>query len=449
MTALSTFSSSVVWETLAHGGGRLPSSRGSTVILPKDVFDQLVSDVSARIERSAVRVARRSQQTVALLSGTGLYERVNEPEYRRAAEVAELFRDGKVVANAGYLDVKALQGTILRAIREGECLVFELGWGQAKRPVGGLKTEGPDADLAEIVAIARLATIMRAIQLLLDQPVVLRIVPGGRRFYEALFTRPEADRAYNEQRAVIATHFGQADKITIMKDDEFDNTEDLLQAWLATTEVASQFRPSLSELRFVQFGIDWEHVLELPKPPHGLPPPGGLSSVWPTLCRADRDLLLRQLSTAVILPGVSGGSCGHLIDEQTFARSVDWMAAVSWESAVKYSLLGKITRRDVRPRSCDPGVCLLTVIEKKDQPDVPVVTLLGSRHGNFLPQNVVGIVQGDRAEVRFTVRMLVPEDYTLVRAHVLGEGSQPLFFTDLSWEAATKVLQKTDIVSMT
>ncbi len=448
MTALSTFSSSVVWETLAHGGGRLPWSRGSSVVLPTDGFDQLASNISARIERSAVRVARRSQQTVDLLSGVDLYERVDEPEYRSAAEVAELFRDGKVGANAGHLDVRTLQGNILRAIREGDGLVFELGWGQAKRPVGGLKAEGPDADFAEVVAIARLATITRATQLLLDQPVMLRIVPGGRRFYEALFTRPEADRAYNEQRAAITAHFGHADMITIAK-DEFDDTEDLLRARLTTTEVVSQPRPSLSELRFVQFGIDWEHVLELPEAPHGLSPPGGLSSVWPTLCRTDRDLLLRQLATAVVLPGVSGEPCGHLIDEQTFASSVDWMATVSWESAVKYSLLGKITRRDVGPRSWNPRVCRLTVIEKKGQPDVPVLTLLGSRHGNFLPQNVVGIVRGDRAEVRFAPRMSVPEHYTLVRTCVSGTGSQPLFFTDLSWEAATKVLQKTDIVSMT
>ncbi|HKS46430.1 MAG TPA: hypothetical protein VJT49_15225 [Amycolatopsis sp.] len=445
MTVLLTYSSSVVWETVARLGCP-PCPSTFTTTIPAADLDRLASDVGARIERSAVRLAQRARQGVDLLAGLRVYERVDDLWYRRAAAVAELFRDGKVAGNAGYVDATTIQRSVVAAMDHGDGLVYELGWGQAKRPVGGLKTEGCDADLAEIVAIARLATMTRATQLLLDQPVRLRIVPGGRRFYDALFTRPEADEAYNEQRAAIATRLGHGGLITIAK-DAFDDPDGLCER-LAAIDRAFWPSPTQSELRFMQFAIDWAHVLDAVEAPHGRRPPNVLKARWAKLSPANRALLVRHLCVALVNPETIGEVCDHLIDRAAFADSVSWMAMTVRDSAAKYALLSQITRRDAGPHGQAPGVLRLTVMEKADQPQVPVLSLLGSQHGSFLPQHVVALVARDGRCLRFLPRMSVPDGHTLVTAALSGTEPRPLFFTDLSWQEATELLRKIDLVNM-
>ncbi|MBH1933880.1 hypothetical protein I5Q34_06150 [Streptomyces sp. AV19] len=388
------------------------------------------------IGRAAAHMAQRSRRAVDLLKGLRLYERPDGGEHHRAAVVAELFRDGRAVANAGHLDVRTLQGTVLRALRESDSLEFELGWGQAKRSAGGWKTEGPDADLAELVALARLAAVVRAARLLTGRPVTLRIVPGGRRFSEALFTRPEADDAYNERRAAMVGQLGQRGLITVAREASVSPGD--LRARLAEAKSAqgTPRSPSPSELRFALFAIDWEHVLDRAGPPHGLPVPTALGAAWKRLPGPGRALLLRQL-VAALVRGDAPGDRGS-------AEAVRWMAAVCRESAVAYALLGRITRRD----GAAARGCVLTVVEKRDRPDVPVLTLLGRRHGNHLPQNVVALVTRDG--VRFVPRVLVPEGARLVLAPGPGPRGRPLpfFFTDLPAEDAARALHDTDILDL-
>lgn len=448
MTVLSTFSSSAVWEAVVRSSDTaVPDADLDTI--PPVMLEQLASDLSAQIGRSAEQAARRARQAVDFLTGVGVYGDLSDKRQRRAAEVVELFRDGRVTSNAGHLDAYALQQQIVRAIREGGSLIYELGWGQAKRSIGGLKTAGDGVDLAEIIAIARLAALTRASQLLLKEPVTLRILSGGQRFYEALFTRPRADEAYNDQRAAVASLLEQDDVVGVQRQAFGDPVK--LRQQLAESDVAPHHMPSAAQLRFVQLSIDWEHLFELADehPPHDLPSPAGFSSVWAHLPRSERDVLLRRLFQALVHgSGMDASSqCGQLLNEQTFQRTVDWMVDVARESAIKYALLGEITRRDSGPRDRDPRTSRLTVIEKQGQDEVPVLTLLGSRSRNCLPQHVVPMVQ-DEHQVAFAPRMSVPAHHRLVQANMVGESPQPLFFTDTSAKQALETLRRSNIVDI-
>jgi len=124
-----------------------------------------------------------------------------------------MFRGGQFAKNSGYLAVQSLQESILNAWNDTDAVTFELGWGQAKRDAGRLKTVGPSADLADLVALTRLITIAAAASIILDRPVRFRIISGGRRFQPALFVRPNEDRVYDEQRAAFVSALGFEDSI--------------------------------------------------------------------------------------------------------------------------------------------------------------------------------------------------------------------------------------------
>jgi hypothetical protein len=233
-----------------------------------------------RIDQIAKRLAKQALANVDILEGTSIYENLDNPSYRKAASVTEIFRHTDLTGNSGRLDVKTLQKLIVTSYENSQngSLTFELGWGQAKRDAGLLKNPGPYVDLGEVISIARLGIILKATQHIYDSDAVsLRIITGGSRFYQALFTRPELDAAYNAQRASVATALGFHNIILFDTIERYHSQQQISER-LETT-VHKTTAPHKSHLfRFVLFNIDWYHILgagnnPVFQKPHGMEAP--------------------------------------------------------------------------------------------------------------------------------------------------------------------------------
>ncbi|MFT3771755.1 MAG: hypothetical protein QM820_40620 [Minicystis sp.] len=373
---------------------------------PGDV-QAVLARLADRIELAAKRVAGLAQHNLELLSGAGIYGDLLDPPHRRAALVAELFRDARVARNAGYLDAAGLQRRIHRARSRAGGLTLELGWGQAKRDAGLLKTPGRGADLAELVAIARLGVIVRASQHILEEPVTLRVITGGRRFFEALFTCPTLDAAYNAQRAALAAAIGLGGAITFADIDRYWSEGEIAarldRALLDHPPASLPGAFAEASFQFVLFNIDWYNILGgpgagQPLRPHGLPPPAAFLEQFSHLGPAGRSLLLRHLLAAVVnpdlrLPPVEALGCHR----DSFEAARSWATGVTAVSARKYELLGALTTRaPVGDGEEVGGAVALTVVEKPSTPAIPELALLGRRAGATLPQHVVPVLGAER-----------------------------------------------------
>ncbi|WP_445495352.1 hypothetical protein [Photorhabdus sp. SF281] len=70
-----------------------------------------------------------------------------------------------------------------------------------------MKTLGAYADFSELYAIARLQMLSKALNLVTGNKVLIKVLTGGSRFWQALFTRPALTREYDRQRNSIAEYF--------------------------------------------------------------------------------------------------------------------------------------------------------------------------------------------------------------------------------------------------
>lgn len=163
-TISSMASPSILWETL-RGRATLDNYRPlPPILLSSQACVAITRQITERINYAAKRAVKQAQQSVELFKGASIYRDLKDPAYRQAAAVSELFR-GQLAHNGGYLDASRLQLYIAEANAGGRGIVYELGWGQAKRDAGRLKTAGTGADLAELVALGRLAMMVLATRL--------------------------------------------------------------------------------------------------------------------------------------------------------------------------------------------------------------------------------------------------------------------------------------------
>jgi hypothetical protein len=432
-----------LWEALQYRTTLCAYNPPPPIILGAQDFHAFVGQLAKRIGYAAKRAAKQAQQNVDLLRGTGLYCHLDNPIYRRAAAVAELFRSGKLASNAGYLDVTRLQRYIVEASSGGRRLVYELGWGQAKRDAGGLKTVGSNADLAELVALGRLSMMVLATSLILDEPAALRIISGGRRFYEALFVRLEQDAAYNDQRAALVAALGQQDAISFETIERYWSEEDIRTRLAEALESHATVETTESEFRFVLFNIDWHHLLDTQVDPHGLPPPPGVRVLWRSISVANRALLLRHVLAGIANPKLEHASL-NLIETETLREIAAWATAVTRISALKYRLLGYLTQRNIENVVPGQNPVMLTVVEKRTRPDIPALLLLGRRAGDTLPQHVIPVLQASQG-LAFELYLLVVDHYAPVLVPLPETSGQPFCLSALDPSATLRALMQLDI----
>ncbi|WP_244571548.1 hypothetical protein [Mesorhizobium carmichaelinearum] len=138
--------------------------REGGIVLDKAQMLGTVEGWRTSIARQAGKIARAACGMLENLASSVLYERLDEPDWNRAAVAAEVLRNPSISKNAGWLDTRAVQRSIAAALDCAEGVQLEIAWGHAKREAGGLKTFGPLADLTELLALGRLEIIRKAVE---------------------------------------------------------------------------------------------------------------------------------------------------------------------------------------------------------------------------------------------------------------------------------------------
>ncbi len=451
------------------GSCRELEQANEAVILDAQEVAKILASWKASIDRQSTRLVKYVTSNLSDLPGGCLYNRLDEPLWRRAARICEVFRNPDVSKNAGRLDTHKLQGNILACLEREAPFTLALGWGQPKRAAGGLKTLGHYADLAEMYAIARLAIIVRAVTRLAERPIQLTILTGGSRFFEAFFTRPELTVTYDEQRQQIADALcgpgiinfhpysalvGDGSSSAVV-----DERVGRFEAALATVD------DSITTAKFgaILLNIDWDHVFaQDPRAryqrPHGIDMPRSLQE-WLLGANADdRNRLIRAAIVGLITPKHQSAWLETFENEEVLEDALSFVQAVAWESTRKYIALHLMDADDEASTvliAQGVNALRLTVHEKRDHREMPALFTLGQKGGNLLSQHVMAVVNRNEiifesfAELRSrdVVRVCI-EDAEIGNGDQnslfqwLGDARQPLCFIERATGDAASLIAR-------
>ncbi|URM91491.1 hypothetical protein LUW75_17615 [Streptomyces sp. MRC013] len=381
-----------------------PSPSGPALSLTsRRLRDELLPRWREGVRRRAEALVRRCRDSLAPPSGGAPYDGLDDPEHRRAALVAELFRDRRVSANAERLDTRALQRRVTGALSADEPPRLELAWGQPKREVGGLKTAGRWADLAEVYAVGRLAAlVLAARELAGDGRIGMTVYSGGNRFAAALFAEPGPLLEYDAQRGRIAEalagpgvvdfrDFAAAKRSDPAEREAHEERVRRRLAALTDEDVAAQMPVML-------FNVDWPRVLSEAArggAPHGVHLAPHVAR-WLRESPRDRTpLLVRAAVTCAVSPAVRARWAGVFGDRpEVLEDAVAFALAMGRASAARYTAIARADR-EAPGRADGPHTVRLTVHEKTDRPEVPALLTLGPGGGGQLSQHVTARVPAE------------------------------------------------------
>lgn len=433
----------------------------SPIVINYEMLFEVLEKYKERVDFLAKRLAKEAIKNVQLLSNMQVYKNLNNSEEKASAAVAELFRNTDLVLNSGYLDMHKLQNSILNSIASNpeHHLIFELGWGQAKRDSGQLKSFGENADFGEFIAIIRLGIIIRAAQWILNKKVCLRIITGGQRFYEAFFTNKDSDISYNRQRKAFVSLIGLDDDIAFEDISRYYSSSQIVERM---DDVLSGYKLSspqdVPQFKFVLFNIDWYNILGIGdregiESPHGLSAPPYFLSCLHQLSIAEQKQLLRELLASIANSDIDIHLFEPFLAYPSLIHDVrEWIKHVGAISCLKYDTIGKVT---VRTDQTDHGgPVLMTVIDKRNNPHIPTLMLLGKGSGELVPQHVVPVLKNN-GTMEYFPYMLVVNQYHPVYVEIgqddllspwsMGRG-QPLLFTDSDIQTLTRQLKQYTLV---
>ncbi|MFK8257737.1 hypothetical protein ACFL9S_08125 [Erwinia sp. AnSW2-5] len=382
-------SAPILWRKLQTTQRLNPVREMDIYNLSNDVAGLFRQRLQSQILTAAKRFSKAATRSLDALSGSHIYKDVKSAGGRHAALVTELFRNAHFISNSGSLDTATLHCKLMASLSSDKTLVFELGWGQAKRDAGQLRTLGANADIAEILAIARLIATFKAIEFLTGRKVKLRIITGGQRFRLALFIRPEMDSAYNKKREEIARWLSPEAEIEFDTIQSYWSNEEI-KARLEADENPIITHPMTEEdFRFALFAIDWYGVLGQGSA-HDMYLPSSLTEALKTQSYSLKTDFLRSVIALTANPTIDLSMINSPFPRELLHATSNWFSEVARNSADLYIRLGHITLRNPRESGHSDQPVLLTVIEKPERPDIPCFQLLGRRYGKTLPQHLTG-----------------------------------------------------------
>lgn len=421
-------SSPVLWKKLQSSQHLNPYPVMDSYNIPNDATGLFRQRLQKQIATASKRFAKTSACSQDALSNSLIYQNIKSSAGKRAALVTELFRNSYFISNSGSLDTATIQHRLMETLAKDQKLVFELGWGQAKRDAGQLRTLGASADLAELLAIARLISLVKAIELLVEQKVKFRVITGGQRFRLALFIRAEMDSAYNRKRQAFAQWLSPDTEI------EFDT----IQSYWSQKEIEDRLdfdkchgtTPLLTEenLRFAIFAIDWYEVLDRGNA-HGMYLPLYIREALKTYPHALKKDFIRSVIALIANPTIDVEAVTPLLPHELQKIASEWFCEVARISADLYIRLGRITTRLPQKSFHHDSPFMLTVIEKSERPDIPCIQLLGRKYGKTLPQHLTGSLQTG-GNVSFESLYLIEDAIALFYIPELSDA--PMGVTSLS-----------------
>lgn len=384
------------------------SLRADPIVVDVERLNTLWVPWSAAISRQATMLAKYGRGNLERLAPGCLYDRLDEPDWRRAALICEVFRHPDVAKNSGWLDSRRLQRKLAKAVQNGAPVRLAIGWGQAKREAGGMKTFGPMPDLAEVFAVSRLAILRGAIlqHLPPGREVQIEILSGARRFERALFTRSEVAAAYEDARRRIAEMLCPGGGI-VVRDfvEQLDPLRQLERERMFECCAAAVPNQDIApRLGTIALNIDWMRFF-VAEPVYAADAAFGIAmpqAVVAWLARhdsADARKLVRAAITCVLNPRCRASWSDHLgAEDDTLDLAAEYVRAVAWEAARAYIALQEVDRR--APADTAQAAIRLSVQEKRDRSEIPAIFTLGPQAGNQLSQHVVAKID-EKGKLRF------------------------------------------------
>ncbi|NHB92202.1 hypothetical protein [Photorhabdus cinerea] len=352
------------------------------------------------IDREASELVKKARGTLSGLPEGCMYRNINIPDWHKAALIVEIFRNSAISKNAGVLATEELQKKLASIIHIGE-IVFVLGWGQPKRSCGGLKTLGAYADFSELYAIARLQILSKALSLVTGNKILIKVLTGGSRFWQALFTRPELTREYDRQRNSIAECFA-AEQSRVMflpwTEENFYQNEDIEK--LVTEQASSVDENVVSgKISTILLNIDWDTIIDSDSliSPHNIKLPEVLKQFLITNGNNVKSTLIYAGIVSLLNPRTQNYWLAKIGNEEVFEALISFMYKVAYESARKYIAIHTLnpdSEKILETKELNNAI-RLTVHVKRDRPDIPAIFTLGEQGGNKLSQHVIACVNNE------------------------------------------------------
>ncbi|UGQ25667.1 hypothetical protein [Acinetobacter calcoaceticus] len=418
-------------------------------------LNKLLEAWKFNIERDANLLYRQSLSSLTDLPDDSLYYHLDKSDWLKAAQVTEVFRNPLICKNAGRLDLKNLQKNVQKWITSSdENLNLIIGWGQPKRPAGGIKSIGPYADLAELFSISRLITIVKALESIIGCNITMTVLTGGSRFFSALFTRPEITNNYDIQRQFLADLMDENKKINFVPFvNSSHNSKESIQV---NDEVIDSITNDqiLSKIKTITLNIDWEHLFHPNmalryKNPHNIKLSLDLEK-WLEGNSTENIVRFIRISIYCLITGnYYNAEDADFEDHTILDDMVSFMHDVAWESTKKYIAIHEINELNDTNLVHDNNF-RLTVHEKSGLRTLPAILTLGVNGGNQLSQHVVTYVH-TKEPIFGAFAEFWDKDLSLVKLkkdcnyklfNWLKEYNQPLFISSLTVNEVLSFLNK-------
>ncbi|MDC9583228.1 hypothetical protein PSI15_17045 [Xenorhabdus sp. PR6a] len=320
-----------------------------------------------------------------------MYSNLDDHKWLQAACITEIFRHPDISKNSGYIDTFIFQNKIYSYLDKEE-LKFVLGWGQAKRSCGGLKTEGYSADLSELYAIMMLQLIANSVHIISGKKVNILVVTGGNRFHDALFTDEEKIKRYDSQRTIIANFFSDNEAfITFMP---YEN--ELIKKNMLMPNIRKIDDQNINKFfKTILVNIDWDNILSnYHLCYHGIIMPSNLQEYLKN--GGDKKIIITMAVVSILRNDTHNYWINKVDSIELFDDTIDYFREITIQSTIKYlsiHLIGDV--ESILQNEFYSNCIRLTVHMKHDRHDIPAIYTLGKIGGNKLSQHVcMSVIDG-------------------------------------------------------
>ncbi|TCJ93950.1 hypothetical protein EV694_2184 [Volucribacter psittacicida] len=427
-----------------------------TEYLTDEEVNTIIKNIDILIDKESKKLVKIIKSKLEIINKNIIYSNLQDKLWYQSALITEIFRHYSISKNSASINAHIIQKKIYCAIIKGN-IHFSIGWGQAKRSCGHLKTEGYCADFSELYAIIVLYTILKTIHVICSKKVTLTVLTGGSRFYPALFTNPNSNLFYNKQRQAMANIFSNENYLITFEDyNDFYNIDmNIDKINKLANEIDHSFAYKIMD--YILLNVDWHYVISNYKDINLEITENFLSYLKQDSSNIDKVI---KIATISILNRKSQAywirKLGNL---KLFDDIIDFFYNFSISSSKKYIAIHLLNLKDsiISHDRIDIEKVRLTVHEKKDRNDIPAIFTLGINAGNKLSQHVCSFV--DTQEIKFTTlfeliqskyqnnvnikRVIPPRNSCL---YWLYEQKQPLFYTSLNKESYIKKLSNMKII---
>lgn len=359
--------------------------------LQLDDFRHFLSSLKNKVKKESVALVKNIKGNIEGLTNGIMYSNLDDNKWLQAACITEIFRHSGISKNSGSIDTFNLQNKIYSCL-DKENFKFVLGWGQAKRSCGGLKTEGYSADLSELYAIMMLQLIASSVHIISGKKVNILVLTGGNRFHDALFTNEQKIEDYDNQRTMIADFF--SDNSAFITFIPYKNQRIGKNILISDCEKIDS-QDINKHFKTILVNIDWDNILSnYHFLYHNIIMPSSLQEYLNN--GGDKNLIITMAIVSILRNDTHNYWIDKVGSMKLFDDTIDYFREITTQSTIKYLSIHLTNGVEKILKDESYSDCIrLTVHVKHDRSDIPAIYTLGKTGGNKLSQHVcMSVIDG-------------------------------------------------------